>query len=176
MQLSEVLEAEDKVLRASSVELERIYAEDGFDVWFEHVYTEWEEAPGRTEIARYPSLKDFPFLQRYRDAYQHEPYSVCDKSRAMLASTDPLLWDLWNCQRVAYHNTVHNAGIAPWRAAHQRQSQDFSNELLKRAYDVYERLPDWVRMPLGRRNMDLMETTNGGIIKAFHAGSLAGYG
>jgi len=154
-------------------ELERIYAEDGFPHWLTYVRTEWEEAPGRTVIAPYPA---YDFLTEYRAVYQHAPYSAADKSRGMLASTDPLLWDLWQGQRIAYQNTRHNAGLAPWRGFVQRQSEDFSIELLDRAFDVYDRLPDWVRMPLGRRNLTLLETANGGIIRAFHAGETAGRG
>lgn len=171
--VDDLLEAEVERRSGHNADLERLYADDGFPAWTRYVYTEWEEAPGRTEIAQYPQ---FDFLTKYRETYQHAPYSVCDKSRAMLASTDPLLWDLWQCQRTAYHNTRHNAGRAPWRGAVQRQSQTDSISLLKRAYEVYSRLPDWLRMPLARDNQDVMETASGGIIRAFHSGAVAGRG
>jgi len=168
-----LVRAEQGRRRANDPELERIYALDGFPHWLTYVTTEWEEAPGRTEIAPYPG---YEFLNVYRANYQFASYSVCDKSRGMMASTDPLLWDLWQGQRIAYQNTKHNAGLAPWRGFVQRQSEDFSIELLARAFDVYDRLPDWVRMPLGRRNLTLLETAGGGIIRAFHAGETAGRG
>ena len=154
-------------------ELERCFAPDGFAHWLTYITTEWEEAPGRTVIAPYPT---FGFLDDYRSVYQHAPYSATDKSRGMLASTDPLLWDLWQGQRIAYQNTRHNAGLAQWRGFVQRQSEEFSVELLARAFDTYDRLPDWLRMPLGRRNLTMLQTENGGIIRAFHAGETAGRG
>ena len=169
--------ADLQVIQARQVshdaELERCFAEDGFPYWLTYVTTEWEEAPGRTVIAPYPA---FDFLTDYRAVYQVEPYSATDKSRGMLASTDPLLWDLWQGQRIAYQNVRHNAGLAPWRGFVQRQSEDFSIELLARAFDVYDRLPDWLRLPLGRRNLTMLETAGGGIIRAFHAGETAGRG
>ena len=171
--MDDLIQREAANRKSRQPELDRIYADDGFPVWLTHVTTEWEEAPGRTEISKYPA---FDFLDEYRSVYQHNPYSATDKSRGMMASTDPLLWDLWQCQRIAYQNTKHHRGLAPWRGFVQRQSEDFSIELLARAFDVYDRLPDWIRMPLGRRNLTVMETSGGGIIRAFHAGAEAGRG
>lgn len=161
------------------------------DYWYfaGHVSTEWEEAtfysgvaagydahtidpntPVEIQHARYPVNWDF--LRRYHEEYTTHRTSATFKSRGMIASTDPLVWSLWQMIR------AEHGRISVWRTAIVRQSERDAELLVMRARAILHTLPPWVlsRITVTRDNDGELEIAHNNCIRALHAKGDSGRG